>query len=354
LNFSDILLIIVSSAGLLHGVLLAVYLCFIKKKRTVSTVFLGLILVFMGFRIGKSVMLNFGSNLEPLFIFAGLALLLIIGPLLRWYVLSMIKENFKTSKRYYLLELFPFGVIFLGSFFITKDWFDKNNNQAIILFGSVLIFIYLHFAFYIFGSWRLLKKGLSSFKNMLQTKSQKAIFDWLHLLLFGFIIIWISYFLNLIDNTVPYIIGPIVYSITIYFLSYKAFVLKVIDLDGSAFKDTDDQLIFNKISTLLNDEKLYLETDISLSMLSKLVGKSNQKVSEIINQYAQQNFNDFINFYRIRDAKTLLADKKNEHFTISSIAFDTGFSSLSSFNSAFKKFEGITPSGFKKKENVSN
>jgi len=43
----------------------------------------------------------------------------------------------------------------------------------------------------------------------------------------------------------------------------------------------------------------------------------------------------------MQDAKTLLVNTESEKFTISSIAFDSGFNSLSSFNSAFKKFEGI-------------
>ena len=347
MSFSDILLIIVSSAGLFHGIVFALYLCFFKKKKALANYLLGLILIFMAFRIGKSVMLNFGNDLEPIFIFAGLAFLLIIGPLLRWYVLAMTRPNFKLQNRYYL-ELVPFALVFIMSFYINKNWFDTNNKHVIILFGSVLIFIYLHLAFYIFSSGRTLHSLKKKFKDVVQTKSQKAIFDWLNAVIIGFIVIWISYFLNIIDDTVPYVTGPIVYSIAIYFLSYKAFQLKVTDSDGDVFKLNDKTGLFNQISRLVIDEKLYLEADISLSSLSKLIGKTTQTTSKVINQYAKRNFNDFINYYRIQEAKKLLLDANSKHFTISSIAFDTGFSSLSSFNSAFKKFESITPSSYRK------
>ncbi len=349
MSFLDILLIIISSAGLLHGALFAVYLCFFKKKRTLPNYLLGFILIFMAFRIGKSVMLNFGNDLEPIFIFAGLAFLLLIGPLLRWYVLGMTHSNFKLPN-YYLTELIPFILVFGMSFFVTKNWFEKDNKQAIIVFGSILLFIYLHFAFYIFISGSLLQKVKNKYKEVLQTKSQRAIFEWLQVLIVGFIIIWISYFLNIIEDTVPYIVGPIVYSIVVYFLSYKAFQLKAADIDGEAFKENDDTVLFNQISKLIIGDKLYLESDVSLSSISKLIGKSSQKTSEVINQCANQNFNDFINYHRIEDAKKLLLDENRKNFTISSIAFDTGFSSLSSFNSAFKKFEGTTPSSYKKKK----
>lgn len=346
MSFLDLLLVIISSAGLLHGVLFAFYLCVFKKKKTPANLLLGLILVFMAFRIGKSVMLNFGDNdLEPIFIFAGLAFLLLIGPLLRWYVLGMTKPNFKLQKSYFI-ELIPFGLVFISSFFITKEWYDINNKMAIIVFASILLFIYIHFALYIFLSWRKVIKTILK----QETKSQIAIFKWLKQLIIGFALIWISYVLNILDGKVPYIIGPIVYSIVIYFLSYKAFTLKVTEIDGNVFKFNDNFVLFNEISELVVKEKLYLESNISLSTLSKLVGKSTQKTSSVINQYAKRNFNDFINYYRIQEAKKILSTANNDKFTISSIAFDIGFSSLSSFNSAFKKFEGTTPSFYRNKQ----
>ena len=348
LSFLDILLIIVSSAGLLHGALFAFYLFFFKKKKTLTNLLLGLILIIMAFRVGKSVMMNFGDGLEPLFIFAGLALLLLIGPLLRWYVMGKTRASFKLPKNYGI-ELIPFFLTFAMSLFIPKESF-QNDKWIIIVLGSVLIFIYLYFAFYIFMAWRIVKKVKINYSKELQTKSQKAILDWLNLLIIGFVLIWISYALNIIDDEVPYIIGPIMYSIVIYFLSYKAFQLKISDIDGDVFKiEEDNTQLFNEILKLIVDEKRYLESDLSLAGVSKLVGKSAQKTSAVINQYAKRNFNDFINYYRIQDAKKMLSNIENEKFKISSIAYDTGFSSISSFNSAFKKFEGITPSSIRKK-----
>lgn len=347
MSFLDILLVIISSAGLLHGVLVAFYLCVFKKKKSQTNLLLGLILIFMAFRIGKSVMMNFGDlDLEPIFIFVGLAFLLLIGPLLRWYVLGMSRPGFKLQKSF-LFELIPFGLIFISSLFITKEWYDVTNKTAIIVFASVLLFIYLHFALYIFISWRKVKK---TNRKEGETKSQIAIFNWLKLLVIGFAIIWVSYVLNILDDEVPYIIGPIVYSIVIYFLSYKAFQLRVAEMDGNVFMLNDNLVLFNKISELIENDELYLESDISLSKLSILIGKTTQKTSSVINQYAKRNFNDFINYYRIQAAKKILSKPSNDKFTISSIAFETGFSSLSSFNSAFKKFEGITPSFYRKNQ----
>jgi AraC-like DNA-binding protein len=291
-------------------------------------------------------MLNFGDGLEPIFIFVGLAILLIIGPLLRWYVMGMTIPNFNLSKPQYF-ELIPFVLIFIASLFVTREWYE-SSKLVIIIFASGLIFIYLHLAFYIIWSWIIMKRVKKSQQASLLTKSQKAILDWLRFLIIGLAVIWVSYVLNILDDMVPYVFGPIAYSLTIYFLSYKAFQLKVADLDGDLFKANDNHVLFNKIIELVVDKKWYLESDLSLSKLSKTVGKSTQLISSVINEYARQNFNDFINYYRIQDAKSLLSSQEGKKYTISSIAYDMGFSSLSSFNSAFKKFEGSTPSAYRK------
>ncbi|MGW9686281.1 helix-turn-helix domain-containing protein [Flagellimonas sp. 2504JD1-5] len=348
MGLSEILLIIVSSAGLLHGTAFAIYLAFAKKKKTLHNYLLALILLFMAFRIGKSVLLNFGNDLEPAFIFIGLGFMLLIGPLLRWYIAGMTTVEYKLP-RFYFLEMVPFALLFAASLFVTKSWFETNSREVIMVFGSVLIFIYLHFAFYIFLAARAVKMVRQNYPEASRTKSQKTILAWLKLVVIGFILIWISYFLNIIEDTVPYIIGPIMYSIVVYFLSFKAFQLKVTDVDGNTFKKNDDMAFFNEISKLIVEDKLGLEPDVSLSSVSKLMGKSTQKVSEVINQYAKRNFNDFVNYHRVQEAKKMLLDDENDKYTISAIAFDSGFSSLSSFNSAFKKFEGMTPSSYRKK-----
>jgi len=347
----DIVLVVVSSAGLLHGILFAYYLITSKKRKGLPNLLLGLILIFMAFRIGKSVMLNFGDGLEPIFIFIGLAFLLLIGPLLRGYVCSMTQPNYKLPK-YYLLEFLPFGCFFIASLFVTEEWYT-NSKWVLIIFSSGLLFIYLHFAFYIGLGWNTFDRTKKKQRQTLQTKLQKAVFKWLKLLLIGFVIIWVSYVLNILDESVPYVVGPIMYSLVIYYLSYRAFQLKVTDINGNVFKPSMDDGLFEEISKLMAVEKLYLQSDMSLPKLSKMLGRSTQQISSVINQYAQRNFNDFINGYRVQDAKKMLLDVESEKYTISSIAFDTGFSSLSSFNSAFKKFEDTTPSAFRKKGGIA-
>lgn len=343
----DIILIVLSSAGLLHGLLFALYLIFIKKKKSRSNQLLGGLLIFMAFRIGKSVMLNFGQDLEPIFIFIGLAILLLIGPLLRWYVQSMTQANFKLLRRH-LFELLPFALIFGASLFVSRKWYEESE-WVIIIFSSGLLFIYLHLAFYIGWAWSLFQKVKKGHPKKQRTKSQKAVIQWLQLVLWGFVLLWGTYVLNILDDTVPYVIGPLLYSLVVYFLSYKAFQLRVADIEGAVFGADEHRSLFDTLEQVVVSEKRFMEPDLSLAKLSKLLGTSTQQLSKMVNEHAKCNFNDYINAHRIRAAKKMLLQTENDKYTISAIAFDVGFNSLSSFNAAFKKFEGITPSAFRKR-----
>ncbi|MEO1097269.1 MAG: helix-turn-helix domain-containing protein, partial [Bacteroidota bacterium] len=62
----------------------------------------------------------------------------------------------------------------------------------------------------------------------------------------------------------------------------------------------------------------------------------------------KKNFNSYINTYRIQEASRLLQDETNGHLTIAAIAFEIGFNSISSFNTAFKKQIGQTPQAYRK------
>jgi len=98
---------------------------------------------------------------------------------------------------------------------------------------------------------------------------------------------------------------------------------------------------------IMTEEKPYFEGDLTLQKLADRLSISPHHLSQIINDKIGQNFFDFINSYRIEEAKKLLLDPRGELLTILAISEETGFNSKSSFNNAFKKYTGQTPSQFK-------
>ena len=94
---------------------------------------------------------------------------------------------------------------------------------------------------------------------------------------------------------------------------------------------------YKKLKSIIEEDKLYLDTELTLTKLSELVGISTKQLSQIINQTEKVNFSQYISNYRIIEAKRLLKNPNYRNYKISVIAYESGFNSISSFNSAFKK-----------------
>lgn len=101
--------------------------------------------------------------------------------------------------------------------------------------------------------------------------------------------------------------------------------------------------------SLMENEKPYRNSELTLNQLAELLAISPHNLSEIINLRLKLNFFDFVNQYRVEEVKRDLADGEKQHLKILSLALDAGFNSKSSFNAIFKKHTGLTPSEYRKK-----
>jgi AraC-like DNA-binding protein len=99
---------------------------------------------------------------------------------------------------------------------------------------------------------------------------------------------------------------------------------------------------------LLATEKPYLNPQVSLSDLSEKLSVSTKHLSQVINQSFNKNFFDFINTYRIQEVQKILKESKDNKITVLEAMYEAGFNSKSSFNTAFKKETGQTPTEFRK------
>jgi AraC-like DNA-binding protein len=88
----------------------------------------------------------------------------------------------------------------------------------------------------------------------------------------------------------------------------------------------------------------YLEPELTLGELATQLRTNTSWLSKVINSGCGQNFNDFINEYRVREAERCLRDPQFRHYTLLAVALKAGFNSKSTFNRVFKKLRGQTPS----------
>lgn len=119
---------------------------------------------------------------------------------------------------------------------------------------------------------------------------------------------------------------------------------------GSPLNDQLSLDLVEKLRTVMTDLQPYKNNELRLSDLAELIGISPHLLSQIINEQCQKNFYGFINEYRTTFAAKLLLD---DHATsITQIAYESGFNNRVSFNNAFKKYMGMTPSQYRRKGNV--
>jgi AraC-like DNA-binding protein len=118
---------------------------------------------------------------------------------------------------------------------------------------------------------------------------------------------------------------------------------------SSSLTEKQSEAYLKKLLSLMETEKLYLDPNLSLAALAQRLGCSKENLSQVINEKTDLNFKNFLNKYRVEEAKIRLADPKENQFVLLKIAYDAGFNSKSVFNAAFKKFTGISPSEYREK-----
>ncbi|MEZ4944109.1 MAG: helix-turn-helix domain-containing protein [Cyclobacteriaceae bacterium] len=107
------------------------------------------------------------------------------------------------------------------------------------------------------------------------------------------------------------------------------------------------QRIVTKIELEFFSKKAFLNRDLTLVILAEQINEKPHFISQTLSSHVGENFNDFVNRYRIEYAKSLLRDKKYAHFKIEAIASESGFNNKVTFNKAFSKFVATTPSAFR-------
>jgi len=104
-----------------------------------------------------------------------------------------------------------------------------------------------------------------------------------------------------------------------------------------------------RLEDAMKSEKLYRNGDLRLDELAKKVDSNKHNVSMVINKHCNGNYFDFLNRYRVDFVIELMQNQKYDHYTIIEMAYEAGFNNKVSFNKAFKKFTGVTPTMYRKK-----
>lgn len=116
----------------------------------------------------------------------------------------------------------------------------------------------------------------------------------------------------------------------------------------SGLNDVQMKRYTNQLAALMDNDKVYLESDLTMLRLAAMVDCSVNHLSQAVNSGFGMSFFDFLNSYRIEDAKDILGQKNPTSTAILDVSFAVGFNSNSAFYAAFKKATGQTPAQYRR------
>jgi len=349
---------------------------FIKSKKHKSSILLAVMLFFFclgSFNLVLSTMLSyFGFDyLIPSF---QIELLYGIGPSLYLYTKSIINPNSKFNK-YQLIHFLPVLLEFI--FYRTPIY-----REGAIYFNEIPVtfFNYLYLVEQLLAVVSILGYTFLSVRKLFKYKSQLRaqypdmnlhVFRWLisPILIFG--IFWILWFtIRIVDIYIFYeglrhyyylpmliVLTTISFWIGIYgYLKSQYLNLEVSSkmLSSESKKKNIDPIKIATLKKRMEQDKLYLDDSLNLLSLSRQILWSKRDLSEIINHGLGINFHEFVNRYRVEAFKVSVQQKNKKHLTLLGHAFESGFSSKSTFNFSFKKYTGITPKEYYNKVQQSD
>ncbi len=112
-------------------------------------------------------------------------------------------------------------------------------------------------------------------------------------------------------------------------------------------KEETSEPLYEILEAKMNEEKLFLQSDLTLEKLAVELNVSSKHLSQVIHKKYDTNFPDFVNNFRVKEVSRLLLIPEYDNYSLEGIAQLCGFKSRSVFNQAFKKFMGVTPSFYR-------
>jgi len=298
------------------------------------------------------------------------------GPLLYFFVKSLLFRDFKLHTKH-ALHLIPVLIYFTAMVLIfysrdydTKYWLIKSQHIAysapylyLEAAGRYIRFAYSLLCFSVVFNYHQqlqhvyanLKLGdLAWLKIMLSCFA--VLFAWDAILLTVKLVelardFFDLNFLNIIGLS-GYYFNFVVLNVLIFLrFIYFVFVPAVNEQPPFPKKEDKprlvDQKVIENLERVMKQQRFYINPDITLDKLAEEVGMPSRKLSMTIKTHYQQSFYDFINTYRVIEAKRMLDEPAELRKSITDIYLEVGFNSKSVFNSFFKRTEGMTPSEYR-------
>jgi len=370
--------------SMIHAYVFAIFL--FSKKHTAKKI-LGIYMINIAleyFLLANLQKFNI-SELKFLFYILTPSITLNTIPLIYLYVKYMTSEKYVITWKSFV-HLIPSIVFFLLIIITGATLSDDAKNDLLegnlersnetLLFISVfalsLLVLFIQIIGYSIHAFILLYKHGSNVENLYSSKDEVSL-KWLKIFVIIYFIYSVFEIMNLLffNQAINQNIYYSIISLHVFFVGFMGLRQKdiynkdVLSRVSNNFESISSEEIISKktnfisdelkdevqqkLETLMAEKKLYLKEELSLYDISLELEINKNYLSHIINSCYKTNFYNYINSYRIEEAKKMLLDSNYDHLSIEGIAKSVGFKSRGVFYPVFKKITGDTPLEFKKK-----
>ena len=332
-------LFLFASLGVVNGFLLSFYLLG-KKQKQAAHIFFGGLLLSLCIRIGKSVLVYFTEETDRLILQIGLSACLFIGPFFYLYLKAVLKEQFRVLKRdLYLLAALFLIIVTLGSIWPYRNHPDVWNHYMVQ--G-----IYVVWAIYLIAGFVLARPIIrKAFKQPAKLSFQER---YLLGILISTLFISCTFYFALFIQGFTYIWGSIIFSVSFYYLTARALLVKkpVVPRSSAQAPLENAAALLKQVDALMDKEKPYVNQKLKLDELAAMLGLSRHMLSRVLNEEYEHGFAHYIKQHRVNEAKRLISIR--HELSLEGIGYESGFNSKSAFFEAFKKVAHSTPAEYRK------
>lgn len=310
----------------------------------------------------------FDNVLLPYFLVAAQ---LLKGPVLLLYVASLTADAFKLQRNH-LLHLLPIGVAFIWLAIFNVDSSDLRFRNL----GHTQFEIQVSNWVWHFIKLVPLAYGIAAFSSVRRYRiglhNQYSSFSpiepsWLNILSLGFLLTWsFSMVVHVIANTVAINYPNVSDSfgiaenyvmlilINALFINSLVHTHQLLTTKPEPPKDKGDEKLSDsaiiKVQMGMESQKLFLKQNLNIEEFSKRINLSVKDVSAVINKHYGTNFFEFMNSYRVEEAKRLLGAAEHADMTVMDVLLQSGFNSKSAFHRFFNRLVGMSPTEYRKRK----
>lgn len=297
-----------------------------------------------------------------------LILLLLLGPSLFLYVKVLLGQKIKLKYTQVLIQTLPFlpAIAFI-IYFLLQDTSTRldilivNFEKGYWHINMLNILVYFQMTVYLIYSLITIQKQFK-ISSRIRINNLEMDVSWLRI----YIILNLSFMLlsaplsfYLANEKTNLLIAQLAMVFQFVYLFVKSTLqtgffstesVNEIKLKYDGNLKIADKVIedyFKILMDYIENNKPYLKENCNIQSVSEFTGIPVHHLSNVLNKHFDKNFPDFINEYRINEAKKILISENSKKLTLEAVGYECGFGSKSSFNKSFKKLTSITPSEYR-------